>query len=67
MRNYSQTPPYHTFRLIPTHWKMNRNNVMNNILGGICQEIRRTNFLYRNDALDEQERENRNYFCTLTL
>ena len=46
---------------------MNPNIAMNNILGVICWEIRGTNFLYRNDALNEQERENIDEYCTITL
>ena len=46
---------------------MNCNNVIDNIIGGIRREIRRTIFLYRNDALDEQERANRDDYRTLTL
>ena len=46
---------------------MNRNIVMNNIIGGISWEIRRTIFLYRNDALGERERANRDDVRNLTL
>ena len=46
---------------------MNRNNVIDNIIGGICREIRWTICLYSNDALDQRERANRDDYQTLTI
>ena len=45
---------------------MNRNNVINSMVHGMRQEIRRTNFLYRRDALDEQDQSIREDYYSLT-
>ena len=45
---------------------MNRNTVINTMVHGMRREIRRTNFLYRSDALDERDQSNREDYYRLT-